>query len=123
MTLRTIERLVVAAAAVLLTALVVHVWLGKRLHAKQDALRMELMHLALAQESYFYDHRVYVAEVGALTKRGFDPGNATIELREATKEGWSAVARLTRPSVQCAMYVKHAAPVGPAMAEGKVRCG
>jgi hypothetical protein len=87
-------------------------------------MRFALTSFALAQESYFHDHRVYGNDLAMFRDRGFSPTpRATIVVNEATAVGWSATARHAETRARCFLYVRDAAPLGPATREGVVSCG
>lgn len=121
--MRRRERTVVTIAAVLLVILAAQVAGDLRARARRDAVRRELLRFALAQESYYYDHRIYAADPSAMTDRGLRLWAARIVVREATRQGWSAVAEHAAGRVRCFLVVRDAAPVGAATREGEVRCG
>lgn len=88
-----------------------------------ELLRDALRRLVVAQESYYYDHRVYAADVDALTGRGYRPGpEVRVVVHEATRAGWSATAAHRSAPVECALFVRDAAPVGSAAAAGAIVC-
>jgi Tfp pilus assembly protein PilE len=87
------------------------------------AMRGDLRRLAAAEESYFYDHRVYAADPRDLQVVGFRQSpDVRLVMREATAAGWSAVASHVETSVRCALYVGKAAPVGTAHLAGVTDC-
>lgn len=93
----------------------------RRQHA--ETLRTELQRLAVSQESYFYDHGVYAPDLEALAPRGYRPApEAQVVIREATAAGWSATAVHRVLPVECALYVREAAPVGVAARVGVIGC-
>lgn len=105
-------------AAVLMPALGT---LQRRAHS--GLLRSALRQLAAAEESYFFDHRVYSADPAALQRVGFRPSpGVRIMVHEATLAGWSATATLAGSEVRCSVFVKAAAPVGGATRPGEMRC-
>src|SRR5574341_288317 len=64
-----------------------------RRRSVQSAIRADLRKLAAAQESYFYDHRVYGAGLQQLQGTGFRPSpGVRLVVNEATQTGWSATA-------------------------------
>ena len=64
-----------------------------RRRSVQAVIRADLRKLAAAQESYFFDHRVYGADLEQLQGTGFrlSPG-VRLVVNEATQTGWSATA-------------------------------
>lgn len=117
--------LVVTLALVALFAAVAAWQVGAlRWRTQARELRDELRGLAVAQESYFYDHRIYAGTLEVLVERGYRPRpDARIVVHEATAGGWSATAVHRDAPVACALFVRDAAPVGVATAPGVIRCG
>jgi Tfp pilus assembly protein PilE len=107
----------------LLVAVMVPEVSALRRRSLQGAMRADLQRLAAAEESYFYDHRVYTADLAPLVAGGFRPSPGVhIEVREATMVGWSATADRPGTPVQCALFVRQAAPVGAARTPGETAC-
>lgn len=87
------------------------------------ALRANLLNLAAAQESHFYDFRSYAGDAEPLRRTGFVPaGGVRVVIREATRAGWSASASHPDTAVQCFLFVRQAAPIGSARLAGTVHC-
>jgi hypothetical protein len=83
----------------------------------------ELRRFAVAQESFRYDTGIYAADVAALGALGFVPGSAvSITVREATVDGWAAVASHASTDRRCYLFVRGAAPVGGAIRDGSLEC-
>ena len=95
-----------------------------RRRSVQSVIRSDLRKAAAAQESYFYDHRVYSADLEQLQAAGLrlSPG-VRLVVNEATQTGWSASASHPDWPTGCFLYVRGAAPVGSATAPGVIRCG
>ncbi|UCF40098.1 MAG: hypothetical protein JSW43_10190 [Gemmatimonadota bacterium] len=94
-----------------------------RQQRRVSAMREELRRFAVAQESFRYDIGVYAADVATLEGRGFEPDAAiVVEVREATADGWAAVASHERTNRRCYLYVENAAPVGGATRHGSLEC-
>jgi Tfp pilus assembly protein PilE len=107
----------------LLVAVVVPEVSALRRRSRQGAMRADLRRLAAAEESYFYDHHVYSADLAQLAAGGFRPSPGVhVEVREATVAGWSATADHAGASGQCALFVRQAAPVGAARTAGEAAC-
>lgn len=117
------ERVAGIVAAVLVTAGALH-WAGTlRARARRDALRQHLVRLAMVQESYRYDRQIYGADPAEFVAWGFQmPSDGRIEIVEATGTGWSAVATHPGSGTRCYLFVREAAPVGPATEDGVVAC-
>lgn len=96
-------------------------WARRR--SVQGQIRDDLRKLAVAQESYFYDHHVYSAELAPLQAGGFraSPG-VRLVVNEATQAGWSATGFHPEWPTGCFLFVRNAAPVGSATTPGEIRC-
>ncbi len=115
--------ILVVTLALLLAVGVPELSAGRR-RSIQATLRSDLRNLAAAQESYFYDHRVYSADPLALQATGFRPSpGVAIVVKEATQTGWSATASHANSPASCFLFVRGAAPVGSATKAGVMRCG
>lgn len=117
------EQIVAGIAALLLAVFAIQQLGVLRDRARRERLRQDLLRLALAQESYHYDRKVYGADPADVAEWGFRPrADADIVVREATAVGWSAVARHREGAIRCYLYVRDAAPLGPATSDGVVTC-
>lgn len=86
-------------------------------------MRSDLLRFAAAQESYYYDRRVYAADPAAVQVTGFKPSaGVRLHVHEATLAGWSATATHADTHVRCFLFVRTAAPVGSATVAGTVHC-
>jgi len=118
------ELLLVIAAAVLLAVFALPQWRAYRERDRTEAMRAALRRLAVAEDSYFYDSGMYTDALEPLTARGFQAANGVrVRLIEATRVGWSASASHSATPIECHLFVKAAAPVGPATEEGEIVCG
>ena len=121
--MRPRERLAATVAVVLLSVLAVQIIGVWRDRQRQEGLRATLRRFAIAQESFRYDHRVYGVDPTELQGWGFQPADRQrIVIVEATGLGWSAIAEHTRVPTRCFLFVRDAAPVGPAQREGVIEC-
>ncbi len=93
--------------------------LARRLdRAYEAAMRSDLRNLVTAQAMYFADHGTYAPSLRAL-------GYATtlgvsVEIVEATGDGWRAVARHQRASSECRIAIGAAVPAGDV--QGQPKC-
>ncbi|MGH7753231.1 MAG: type IV pilin protein [Gemmatimonadales bacterium] len=118
-----VELLIILAAVGLLAAVGGEEVAAWRERGVARTMRSDLLRFAAAQESYFYDHRVYAADVAALAPTGFQPSpGAQILVNEATLAGWSATASYRDTHLRCFLFVRAAAPVGSATVAGTVHC-
>lgn len=117
------DLLIMLVAVALLLAVGVPELSAARRRSVQATMRSDLRKLAAAQESYFYDHRVYSADPQELQAAGFrlSPG-VRVVVNEATQMGWSATASHPDWPAGCFLFVRGAAPVGSATTPGVMRC-
>lgn len=119
-----VDALVLVVALALVLAVGVPELSAARRRAVQATLRADLRKLAAAQESYFYDHRVYSADPVELQATGFRASaDVHLVVNEATQTGWSATASHPDSPASCFLFVRGAAPVGSATRPGEMRCG
>lgn len=115
--------IVLLVVLALLLAVVVPELAALRRRSLEDVMRGDLRGLAAAEDSYFFDHRVYSSDLAALQAIGFrsSPG-VRVDVHEATMTGWSATAAHEGTPVECALFVRLAAPVGAARTPGETVC-
>ena len=117
------DLLILLVTTALLLAVVVPALSALRRRSLEGVMRGDLRQLAAAEDSYFYDHRVYSADAARLQAVGFHPSPGVhVEVREATAAGWSAVARHDGTPARCALFARGAAPVGVARTAGEPAC-
>jgi hypothetical protein len=116
--------IVVWAVGLTLLAVVAVMQFGSsREQGRVSEMREGLRQFAVAQESYLYDVGIYAADAATLEARGFAPGPAvSITVREATADGWAAVASHANTQRRCYLFVRGAAPVGGATQDGSLEC-
>jgi hypothetical protein len=120
---RLVEIVVWAVGLTLLAAVAVMQFGASRERRYVSEMREGLRQFAVAQESYLYDAGIYAGDAGALEARGFAPGPAVrITVREATADGWAAVASHANTDRRCYLFVRGAAPVGGATQDGSLEC-
>lgn len=118
-----IEAAIVVVALGLLATAVAPEVAARRERSLVATMRSDLLRFAAAQESYFYDHGVYAADVAVLVQRGYTPSaGVSLSIREATRAGFSVVASRVETRVRCFLFVREAAPVGSARSPGTVHC-
>lgn len=114
---------ILLVALALLLAVIVPELSAARRRSVQAVLRSDLRKVAAAQESYFYDHRVYAADLQDLQPTGFRASSGVrIVIHEATQTGWSAAASHPETPVRCFLFLRSAAAVGSATVPGEIRC-
>ena len=83
---------------------------GRQERAHEAEMRSTLRSLVTAQEMYFADHGSYTRSLGALTY--YTPPGVSVEVIDAGRDGWRAVARHADASVECRIAVGSAATPG-----------
>lgn len=117
------DLLILLVTVALLLAVGVPELSAARRRSVQAVIRADLRRLAAAQESYFYDHRVYGADLPQLQGTGFRPSpGVRLVVNEATQTGWSAGASHPEWPAGCFLFVRDAAPVGSATTPGVIGC-
>jgi hypothetical protein len=121
---RRLPEIIVWAVALALLGVVAVMQIGASRERRYVAEMREGLHrFAVAQESFLYDAGLYAADAAALEARGFAPGAAvSITVREATADGWAAVASHANTVRRCYLFVRGAAPVGGATRDGSLEC-
>ncbi len=116
-----IELLIVVVILGILATLAIPYFRNTTAKAFGGTLKSDLRNLAAAQESYFYDNVVYATDVSQLAWR---PSNdVTVAIVEATPGGWSGrVDHSQADPSTCAVFYGTAAPVAPAVVEGRITC-
>ena len=119
-----LPEIIVWAVALGLLAVVALVQLeASRERGYVSEMRDALRQFAVAQESFLYDRGIYASNVADLEARGFAASAAvSITVREATADGWAAVATHASTGRRCYLYVRSAAPVGGATRDGSLEC-
>jgi prepilin-type N-terminal cleavage/methylation domain-containing protein len=115
-----IELLIVVVIIGILAAIAIPKFANTKGKAYAAAMRSDLRNLAVAQESYLYDHAVYAGSLGAMN---VNPSNGvTITIGAATAQGWNAQAEHYMASpIRCYIYVGNT-PLPPATTDGVVVC-
>ena len=117
------DTVILLVTLALLVAVIVPELSVLRRRSLEGALRADLRRLAAAEDSYFFDHRVYSGDLSQLQAAGFrPPPDVRVAVHEATVAGWSATATHAAVPVQCALFVGRAAPVGAARTPGETAC-
>jgi Tfp pilus assembly protein PilE len=122
MTVPELIAVIVAGVLFLLFAVTRFRAMGER--GDVEAMRATLRRLAVAQDSYQYDHGVYAGDLAPLGARGFRASPPVeVQIVEATRIGWSGTVSHTATATRCHLFVKTAAPVGAATEPGEIVCG
>ena len=115
-----IELLIVVVIIGILAAIAIPKFAITKGKAYAASMRSDLHNLAIAQESYLYDHSTYSTSLGAMN---VNPSTGvTITIGVANGQGWNAQAEhfMANP-IRCYIYVGNA-PLPPANTDGVVVC-
>ena len=116
-----IELLIVVVIIGILAAIAVPKFQNTKGKAYVASMKSDLRNLSVAEEGYFYEHRVYTTALDSLP---FVPSHGVIlTIVQAGATGWSATS--THPNAYphtCAIYFGSVTPLAPATAEGEVAC-
>lgn len=96
-----------------------------RMQATKDkaavaAMSSDLRAVAEEQEAYYIQYLTYSSVLDSLNPRP-SPGDS-IAIHEATPSGWSGSVSNPKTVKQCFVVVGDAAPLGPAAADGVIKC-
>jgi hypothetical protein len=83
----------------------------RRGRAYEAAMRSDLRNMMSAEEAYFAEHATYAPDLGALSSFSPTPGTS-IEILEANRAGWRAVARHQETTTACRVAVGASVPPG-----------
>lgn len=84
------------------------------------AMTSDMRAVAEEQEAYYFQNRVYTNDLVELNWRP-SPGD-TLVVEEADAAGWSGRIFNPKTPKQCYIVVGAAALIGPAVADGVIRC-
>jgi len=116
-----IELLIVVVIIGILAAIAVPKFQNTKGKAYVASMKSDLRNLSVAEEGYFYEHRLYTT---ALDSLAFSPSHGVIlNITQAGVTGWSATS--THPNAYphtCAIFYGSVTPVPPATIEGEVAC-
>jgi prepilin-type N-terminal cleavage/methylation domain-containing protein len=116
-----IELLVVVVIIGILAAIAIPKFANTKGKANVAAMKSDLRNLAVAEESYFYEHRTYTTVLDSLSFRT-SPG-VILTFLQGDATGWSAIS--THPQAYphtCAIFYGGATAIAPATVEGEVAC-
>lgn len=90
----------------------------RRGRAYEAEMRSDLRNMMSAEEAYFAEHATYTPALGALSSFSPTPG-VSIEILEANRGGWRAVARHQEATAVCRVAVGASVPPGDVAREVK----
>lgn len=116
-----IELLIVVVIIGILAAIAVPKFQNTKGKAYVASMKSDLRNLAVAEEGYYYDHRIYTTVLDSLS---FTPSHGVIlTIVQADSSGWSATS--THPNAyphMCAVFYGSITAVAPATVDGEVAC-
>lgn len=116
-----IELLIVVVIIGILAAIAVPKFQNTKGKAYVASMKSDLRNLSVAEEGYYYEHRVYTT---ALDSLAFVPSHGVIlTIQQADATGWSATS--THPNAYphtCSIFYGSVTPVAPATVDGEVAC-
>jgi type IV pilus assembly protein PilA len=116
-----IELLIVVVIIGILAAIAIPKFANTKQKAYVAQMKSDLKNLATAEEAFFYDSAFYTTSQPSLNNYRTSTG-VTMNILEATAQGWSARASHAQTTRQCVLYSGAATPVAPATFEGKITC-
>jgi len=116
-----IELLIVVVIIGILAAIAVPKFQNTKGKAYVASMKSDLRNLSVAEEGYYYEHRVYTTVLDSLA---FVPSHGVIlTIQQADATGWSATS--THPNAYphtCAIFYGSVTPIAPATVDGEVAC-
>ncbi len=116
-----IELLIVVVIIGILAAIAVPKFQNTKGKAYVASMKSDLRNLAVAEEGYYYDHRIYSTLLDSLS---FSPSKGNVlTIVQADSSGWSA--KSTNPNAYpqvCAVFYGSVTPIAPATNDGEVAC-
>ena len=116
-----IELLIVVVIIGILAAIAVPKFQNTKGKAYVASMKSDLRNLAVAEEGYYYEHRVYTTVLDSLA---FVPSHGVIlSIPEANASGWAATS--THPNAYphtCAIFYGSVTAIPPATTDGEVAC-
>jgi type II secretion system protein G len=116
-----IELLIVVVIVGLLAAIAIPKLTNTKQKAYVAQMKSDLKNLATAEEGFFYDSAFYTSSLAQLNNFRSSTG-VTLNVLEATPQGWSAEAVHSQTPRRCVLYQGNASPVAPATSEGRITC-
>ena len=118
-----IELLIVVVIIGILASIGITNFGNSKERAMVAAMKTDLRNLVSAEEAFYSNGQTYYGGAVPNAAMPFDPTtNVTITLSSVTATGWAAQATHTFTTKTCAIFMGTAAPVAPAVVEGRVAC-
>ncbi len=118
-----IELLIVVVIIGILASIAIPKFASSKGQAFVATMKSDLRNIVTAQEGYFYDNNTYyngpVPDVSRVFKSS---SSVTITMSNVTSGGWAATATHPNTTRTCAIFYGTGGPIGPAVADGQVRC-
>ena len=116
-----VELLIVVVVIGILAAMAIPRFQSTKGKASLAAVKSDLKNLSTIEESFFYEHRAYSADLDSL-KATASPG-VVLTIVTANNKGWAATAYSPNSWPHtCALFYGAVAAVAPATSEGEVAC-
>lgn len=116
-----VELLIVVVVIGILAAMAIPNFQSTKGKASLAAVKSDLKNLSTAEESFFYEHRAYSADVDSL-KATTSPG-VVLTIVTANANGWAATAYSPNSWPHtCALFYGQVTAVAPATSEGEIAC-
>jgi len=116
-----VELLIVVVVIGILAAMAIPKFQSMKGKANLAAVKSDLKNLSTAEESFFYEHRAYSADVDSL-KATVSPG-VVLTVVTANGTGWAATAYHPNSWPHtCALFYGAVTAVAPATSEGEIAC-
>jgi type IV pilus assembly protein PilA len=116
-----VELLIVVVVIGILAAMAIPKFQSTKGKANLAAVKSDLKNLSTAEESFFYEHRSYSADIDSL-RATVSPG-VVLTVVTANANGWAATAYHPNSWPHtCALFYGAVSAVAPATSEGEIAC-
>jgi prepilin-type N-terminal cleavage/methylation domain-containing protein len=117
-----IELLIVVVIIGILATVAIPKFSASKGKALTASMRSDLRNLVVSQDGYFFSNSVYTTSLNDLEVT--PSKGVSITVHQADAGGWSATATHAGGAPEeCGVFIGTAAPVGPAVSEGLIKCG
>jgi len=116
-----VELLIVVVVIGILAAMAIPKFQSTKGKAYLASVKSDLKNLSTAEESFFYEHRTYSADLDSLNATSSH--GVILIVTNATASGWSATAYHPNSWPHtCALFYGSVTAVAPATTEGEIAC-